>query len=216
MSLGYDACCLVAMNNKKYSDMKLSEKKRLQIVETAARLFASNGLEATSMDVVATEAKVSKRTVYNHFATKTALFQAVLESMFANVDQGEQIAFDASQPLDLQLKAIATSEIALLTSPTYIAMARVAFMQMLQDPELAKSLNGQSVGCLRYLDNFLTAASHAGVVNIQDIQLAAKQFVYQLKSLIFYPLLYGIVERHDLNCDYIVDETVKLFVARYT
>lgn len=196
--------------------MKLSEKKRLQIIETATRLFTSHGLEATSMDVVAAEAQVSKRTVYNHFATKTALFKAVLETMFANVEQGDRIEFDSSIPLESQLKAIANNEIKLLTSATYIDMARVAFMQMLQDPNLAKSLNSQSIGCLRFFGEFLTAANNAGVVRIDDTQLAAKQFVYQFKSLIFYPLLYGIVEFHELDCDYIVDETIKLFVARYT
>ncbi|BBO29377.1 TetR family transcriptional regulator [Alteromonas sp. I4] len=196
--------------------MKLSEKKRLQIIDTATRLFASQGLEATSMDAVAAEAQVSKRTVYNHFATKTALFQAVLESMFANVDQGDKIEFDASIPLESQLKAIANNEIKLLTSETYVDMARVAFIQMLQDPQLAKSLNGHSVGCMRYFDDFLSAANESGVVRIDDIPLAAKQFVYQFKSLIFYPLLYGIVELHELDCEYLVDETIKLFVARYT
>lgn len=195
--------------------MKLSDKKRLQIVETAARLFAIQGVEGTSMDLVASEAQVSKRTVYNHFSTKTDLFQAVLASMFTKVDQGEQSVFDPSMPLKAQLVTVAQNEVSLLSSLAYLDIAKVAFMQMLQDPELAKSLNGQSVGCLRFFDDFLKAANDAGVVRIDDIPLAAKQFVYQLKSLVFYPLLYGVAEIEELDCDYIVEETVKLFVARY-
>lgn len=195
--------------------MKLSDKKRLQIVETAARLFAIQGVEGTSMDLVASEAQVSKRTVYNHFSTKTDLFQAVLASMFTKVDQGEQSVFDPSMPLKAQLVTVAQNEVSLFSSLAYLDIAKVAFMQMLQDPELAKSLNGQSVGCLRFFDDFLKAANDAGVVQIDDIPLAAKQFVYQLKSLVFYQLLYGVAEIEELDCDYIVEETVKLFVARY-
>ncbi|WP_462163376.1 TetR/AcrR family transcriptional regulator [Pseudoalteromonas xiamenensis] len=195
--------------------MKLSEKKRLQIVTAAESLFASQGVEATSMDQVSSLAEVSKRTVYNHFATKGELFQAVLEAMFAKVDQGKQFQFTSDCSIESQLMEIAAQEVELLTSPAFLKIAKVAFMQMLQDANLANSLNGQSVGCLRFFEQFLSDAVKAEVLNVDDVSLAAKQFVYQLKSLLFYPLLYGISSKDELNVDYLVLETVKLFLARY-
>lgn len=48
-----------------------------RILETADRLFYGQGL-ATGVDTIAAEAGVSKRTLYNHFASKDALIVAYL------------------------------------------------------------------------------------------------------------------------------------------
>ncbi|MDO3384641.1 TetR/AcrR family transcriptional regulator [Gilvimarinus sp. SDUM040013] len=194
--------------------MKLSEQKRLQIVTAAEALFSEHGVAATSMDQIAARAEVSKRTVYNHFATKADLFAAMLEAMFAKVDQGEILAYAPGESIHAQLTAIAQQEIGLLTSPAFLKVARVAFLQMLTDASLAKMINKSSMGCLRYFSVFLQAAVDDGVLAIDDLELASKQFVFQLKSLVFYPLLYGLSDSVS-NTDYLVEESVKLFLARY-
>ncbi|MFI0419287.1 TetR/AcrR family transcriptional regulator [Spongiactinospora sp. 9N601] len=55
-----------------------SEGKRADILTAATALFVSDGYELTSVDAIAARAKVSKRTVYDHFGDKQALFQSVL------------------------------------------------------------------------------------------------------------------------------------------
>lgn len=50
--------------------------KRQAILDAAKRLFVSMGYASTSMDAVATEAGVSKLTVYSHFNDKETLFSA--------------------------------------------------------------------------------------------------------------------------------------------
>ena len=74
--------------------MKLSEKKRLAILDAAEALFYKSGVEHTSMDQIAAQAGASKRTVYNHFATKDELFHAILARMLANINNDEVISFD--------------------------------------------------------------------------------------------------------------------------
>lgn len=194
--------------------MTLSEKKRLQIITAAEILFAAGGLDATSMDQIAAHAGVSKRTVYNHFATKTDLFAAILEAMFGKVDQGPRIIYDSTRPVDQQLREIARQEVDMLSSPAFLQVARVAFLQLLKDAALAQAINKPSMGCLQYLEPFLKAAVANKTLDIADSELAARQFVYQLKSLIFYPLLYGMSEDMSQH-DYLIDETVKMFMARY-
>jgi TetR/AcrR family transcriptional regulator, transcriptional repressor for nem operon len=51
---------------------------RRRIVEVAARLMYANGVEATSLDHVCAEAKVSKSQLYHYFADKEALVRAVI------------------------------------------------------------------------------------------------------------------------------------------
>ncbi len=49
------------------------------LVGTAARLFEAHGYDAVTMEQVAAEADVAKRTLYNHFPTKEALLARWLD-----------------------------------------------------------------------------------------------------------------------------------------
>ncbi|MGX1112272.1 TetR/AcrR family transcriptional regulator of autoinduction and epiphytic fitness [Pseudoalteromonas sp. MBR-15] len=195
--------------------MKLSQRKRLDILNAAETLFFQQGFEQTSMDQVASLAGASKRTVYNHFENKGVLFQAILVFMFEKVRQEKAVVFNKQHPIAEQLTQIAVQEVALLTSEEFLRIAKVAFMQMLQQPDLAKSLANNSMGCMQDLVAFLEAASDAHVLHIDDAEFAAKQFVYQLKSLIFYPLLYGFERQNGDTEEKVISETVKMFLARY-
>lgn len=195
--------------------MKLSQRKRLDILNAAETLFFQQGVEHTSMDQVASLAGASKRTVYNHFENKDVLFQAILVFMFEKVRQEQAVVFDAAVPIAEQLTRIAEQEVALLTSEEFLKVAKVAFMQMLQQPDLAKSLASNNMGCKQDLVAFLEAGVQAQVLTIDDVEFAAKQFVYQLKSLIFYPLLYGFERQEGDSDTKVISETVKMFLARY-
>ncbi len=54
---------------------------RERILAAAAGLFTAQGINATGMEQLATEAAVTKRTIYAHFASKEALVEAYLEQM---------------------------------------------------------------------------------------------------------------------------------------
>src|SRR5690606_40902510 len=54
--------------------------KGAAILEAAKRMFTLHGYERTSMDLIASEAGVSKLTVYSHFGDKDALFAAAVKS----------------------------------------------------------------------------------------------------------------------------------------
>jgi AcrR family transcriptional regulator len=61
--------------------------KREQIVNAALRLFYQRGFNATGVDAVIAEARVSKKTLYNHFRTKDELILATLrkrDELFRN------------------------------------------------------------------------------------------------------------------------------------
>lgn len=56
---------------------------RDRIERAAARLFYRNGIHATGVDLIAHEANVSKRTLYQHFASKNDLVDAYLRNFVA-------------------------------------------------------------------------------------------------------------------------------------
>jgi TetR/AcrR family transcriptional regulator, mexJK operon transcriptional repressor len=62
--------------------MTVSERKREAIAQAALTLFASDGYERTSIDAIAAEAGVSKRTVYSHYGDKENLFLSVVRDTY--------------------------------------------------------------------------------------------------------------------------------------
>lgn len=58
---------------------------RQRVVEAARAHFFSHGFRNVTMDDLATELGISKKTLYAHFTGKTALLEAVLADKFASV-----------------------------------------------------------------------------------------------------------------------------------
>lgn len=56
----------------------LSQRAHQNILDAAAELFATHGIDAASMDAIAAAASVSKATVYKHWSDKDALCMDVL------------------------------------------------------------------------------------------------------------------------------------------
>lgn len=59
--------------------MKVTSDARQRILETADRLFYSDGIRAVGIDRIIAEAGVAKMSLYNHFQSKDDLILAVLE-----------------------------------------------------------------------------------------------------------------------------------------
>src|ERR1700761_3728474 len=54
---------------------------RQRILDTAAELFYRDGINATGVERLAAEASVSKRTLYQHFPSKTDVVEEYLRGM---------------------------------------------------------------------------------------------------------------------------------------
>lgn len=60
--------------------MAARANKRAQIIDAARRCFYEQGITATGVDTIAEAAGVSKRTLYNHFASKDDLVLAYIDA----------------------------------------------------------------------------------------------------------------------------------------
>src|SRR4051794_21084817 len=54
-------------------------RNRVKVLDAAARLFAEQGVDAVSMDAIATEAGVGKGTLFRRFGDKAGLAVALLD-----------------------------------------------------------------------------------------------------------------------------------------
>ena len=72
-----------------------------KILHKATDMFLSLGFKSVTMDDIAAELGVSKKTIYNHFSNKTALVNEVTNSVFEIVCEGiDLICSKEENPID--------------------------------------------------------------------------------------------------------------------
>lgn len=70
---------------------------RENIIHKAAELFLTLGFKSVTMDDIAQEMGISKKTIYVHFANKTKLVEAVTFALFETICDGIDGICDASK-----------------------------------------------------------------------------------------------------------------------
>lgn len=115
-----------------------SQKKRIQILESGAQMFLSQGYERTSMEAVAKHSGVSKQTVYSHFKNKETLYSAVIESKCISYQLEESSLCKKDYPLKEILEGVAIKFIQLLTDEHVISMHNVVIGEAQQNLQIAE------------------------------------------------------------------------------
>ncbi len=94
------------------------EGEKQRILEFALHKFFSEGFYKTTMDEIASELRVSKKTIYKYFSTKEELLDEVINTLQrtgkANIDDISNSKIDALQKL-IKLKSFFTSVFIKLT-----------------------------------------------------------------------------------------------------
>lgn len=193
-----------------------SEQKRLDIINAAKKAFNDYGVQGTSMDKLAEVAGVSKRTVYNHFASKEALVMYLVGDLWRQaLVHSEQTYCDKTE-LNTQLGEIILSEVQLIGSQTYIELSRVAFGYLLFNAELLKHALEEFANTETALFKWLKAAVADGKLVIDDIELANTQIHNLIKGSCFWPQLMQISPvLNSKEQGALVDSTVTMFLSRY-
>lgn len=87
-----------------------AEDRRREILRRASDAFMERGYRAVSMGDLAAELAISKRTLYEHFANKEALLQAVVDRFMDAVERGgDALVADESLTLEERIERIGTT-----------------------------------------------------------------------------------------------------------
>jgi AcrR family transcriptional regulator len=97
------------METKSVPQVSTADAKRTEaIVEAAHRLFLTPGFARVSMDDLARELGMSKKTIYRHFPDKRSLLTAVLDRQFAALENALAAAAAraeaAGEPFDARVR----------------------------------------------------------------------------------------------------------------
>jgi TetR/AcrR family transcriptional regulator of autoinduction and epiphytic fitness len=198
------------------SHQRLTDRKRAAIVGAAIEEFLASGYDATSMDRIAARANVSKRTVYNHFPSKEALFAAILHQLWDASQDGDAPTYRADQPLRAQLLDLLGRKLRLLNDEAFLSLARVAIAAAIHSPERARDMVARLGEREEDLTVWIRAAAADGRLKTDDPLLAALQLQALVKAFAFWPqVTMGQPALGKREQRQVAESAADMFLARY-
>jgi AcrR family transcriptional regulator len=142
-------------------------------------MFLERGFEQTTMEEIATQVGMSKRTVYARYADKGALFKAAvrraIERYTVPRDALEAVATD---DLEETLAAIARLRIANVATPIATKLQRILSAQSYRFPELFNAAFEEGAGpTISFLSDLFERYSTQGELNVTEPRRAATAFL---------------------------------------
>ncbi len=113
---------------------QLEALRRAQILDAAARIFASRGFHAARVQDIAREAGIANGTVYNYFPTKDALLLGLLDRLNETEARPAQIALLQTGSARDALAAVIKHRLAVLGESE--DLLRALLPEILVNPEL--------------------------------------------------------------------------------
>jgi TetR/AcrR family transcriptional regulator, mexJK operon transcriptional repressor len=157
-----------------------SVRKRRAIVDAATTVFMRGGYLGTSMDEIAALARVSKQTVYKHFADKESLFTAIVTSA---VDAaGDPVTAEAealadSDDVATDLQALARDQLGRVMQPHLMQLRRLVIGEAGRFPELGRAFYERGAGRTEaVLTTSFERLTARGLLRTPDPGLAAAHF----------------------------------------
>jgi AcrR family transcriptional regulator len=199
--------------------------KRAVIARAALDLFVRDGYERTSVDAIAAEAGVSKRTVYNHYGDKERLFVSVVadtyEMLMDQVTAISRRTLTADPALDgpdgvaqALLEFISGVAVVIARSPERAALLRVIFTEAAHIPAL-REVWASRRSLTPLLAEWLAAIGGPGGLRITDPVEAGGHLAALTFGQINTRSLFGIDQLSDAEIDDIVRSGVAAFVRAY-
>lgn len=197
---------------------RVAAEKRGAILDGAVETFLAVGYDRATLEVIAQRAGVSTGTLFKHFPTKAALFGAIMARIWEVDAEAPGTRVGAAAP-DLAgcLAEIGRDYARLLRAPHVEGLFRVVVAEVTRFPELGRELYAR--GKKPWLDRLyeeLTARVRAGQAAIDDVPLAARQFLGMINDIIFWPrLLVTDLAIDKFEVDRVVEAAVATFLTRY-
>lgn len=188
-----------------------------QVLEGAREVFMRDGFEGASVDDIARSAGVSKATLYSYFPDKRLLFSEVarIECNRQAEEALEVIGTDA--PIEVVLREAASRIVRFFLSAFGQQVFRICVAESYRFPELGQRFYESGPQLVRErMTKVLTPYVQAGILKIDDMDLAANQFGELCKSDLFVRCLCGVCDDvSEAQIDRVVTGAVEMFLARY-
>ena len=164
---------------------------RQRILEVATELFLAEGYGSTTIEAVAAQAGISKRTFYHRFDDKSALFAAVVREIIEQIRPPPGVPLIEGATLRDVLRRIAGMMLRAALSPQAIALHRLVMAESARFPELVRAVHGD--GSTREAISLISGllarepresrGPHAAKLSAENRAVAAEQFIFMVVTL---------------------------------
>ncbi len=160
-------------------------RTRAAVVDAARTLFLRQGYAGTTMEEIAALAGLTKRTLYNNYADKDALFTQIVVDVIAYAEtfaRGLHAEFTvgvSARNLRATLHDLAQRMALAIARPEVIALRRLLIGEARVFPALAREYFDRAPG--QVIDALASGFEHlarAGLLRVPDARCAAAQFAY--------------------------------------
>ena len=191
--------------------------KRRQIIDGARAVFLTRGFDAASMGDIAKAAGVSKGTLYVYFKDKDELFAAIVKGEC--IVQAEGVFdFDLSDhDVEAVLLKHGKAFVRAVSDPFRLLSWRTVIAVAERMPDLGRKLyeSGPAVAIAKLAD-YLRAQAGAGLLSIDDFEVAAAQFIETCHATMLKPMLFNFgPPPTPERIDHVVGIAVRTFMAAY-
>ncbi|MGR5450838.1 TetR/AcrR family transcriptional regulator [Vibrio sp. PNB22_3_1] len=196
--------------------MKLSEKKRLALIEAAQQEFIEYGFTCANMDRVCERAATSKRTLYRHFESKGVLFiesiRAVLETQRAKL----QLQYSPTLEVEAQLRDYLHAKLDSMYEDFGLPLAKMVIGEFMRTPELAENYLHQLQRQDELLENWFSEAMADNKVRSLDPAMMSNMLMCLLKGNFLWPQLIANQEVPSIEQrKKTIDDILALFLEGY-
>jgi AcrR family transcriptional regulator len=192
--------------------------KRAQILDGAKRCFLQVGFEAASMNEITAEAGVSKGTLYVYFKDKQDLFKELIDREKSAVMGAALRELEKPGTMAEQLHRFGVYVTSRLTSEDVIRAQRMVLGIAERMPDVAtRFFGGDAFSAHLILRDYFERHAASGELQIDDFDLAARQFLELSMASIFKRRLFGNLPAPAEPADiaYVVDRAVDMFMSYY-
>jgi TetR/AcrR family transcriptional repressor of mexJK operon len=152
-------------------------EKRRAVIDSALEVFLKEGYAASSMDRVADVAGVSKRTIYNHFASKEDLFLGVIGSMVDDVLEPVDRTLSSNKPAEQTLLDFAGRYADVMLANSRISLHRLVLGELNRFPSLGEIIYATGYGRAKTgMARILERLVLRGELTINNLDRAADSF----------------------------------------
>jgi AcrR family transcriptional regulator len=169
------------------------------------------------MNDIARAAGVSKGTLYVYFENKEQLFEAIVHEE-CQVHAENTFDLDPNNhDVEATLTRLGVAFVEFLCRPEKASALRAVVAIADRMPEIGKVFyeTGPAIGIAK-LAAYLQAQNQAGVIAVDDCELAAAQFLDACQSMLFKPVLFNFREAPNRDAiAYVVSTAVRNFLRAY-
>lgn len=199
-----------------------SHRKRTAILDAARALFVERGYAGTSMDDIASRARVSKQTVYSHFAEKSRLFTELITGDIADSESSTHPlvrAMPDTDDLERDLRIFARAHLADVMQPDLLRLRRMLIGEAARFPDLAQAwYRAGPVRSAAVFEDWFRQLTDRGLLRTPDAALAAEQFNWLVLSIPVNAAMSLPLDGPPFTpdqLDHYADEGVRVFLAAY-